>query len=88
MLIKSQELGEPGRVLPPNSVDDFLTRCAFDESFGITNNCHFNSIANSIIQVFVLFPSIINRHRIGTRINWPAGDRDHNQVKEIVPILA
>jgi len=72
----------------PDCVDNFLTRRTFDESLGPTDDSHFDSVADSILQVLILFPNEILCHRIGTGINRPAGDRDHNQVKEVIAILA
>jgi hypothetical protein len=77
-----------GQVLPPDSIDDLLTRCAFDEPLGLANYCHFNSIANSIVQIVVLLAGNVHCHRIGTRINRPTGNCNHSQVKEVIPILA
>lgn len=71
-----RELGLVGsRVLPPDSVDDLLTRRALDESLGLTNDCHFNGVPNSIVQVFVLLPSNIQYDWISAGVNWPASNR-------------
>lgn len=76
------------RVLPPDCVDDLLTRRAFDESLGLTNDRHFNGVANSIVQVFILLPSKIQYDWISARVNWPASNRGRSQVKEVITILA
>jgi hypothetical protein len=70
--------------IPPNSINDLLTRRAFDEQLRLAYDSYFDGITDPVLQVVIAFFSRSSNHgRVSARIDRPACCQSKSQFEHV-----
>lgn len=72
----------------PNGIDDFLTRGAFDEDFGLAHDGHLDSVADTDLVVEVVNALVAPLKDVGGSAfeDGPGGDKDASELEGVCPL--
>jgi hypothetical protein len=71
----------------PNTIDDFLTRCTFDESSSLADDGHLNCVPNPVLEVFSFFSGLSHNVVVRTRVHGPTSGDRQSQIQYVVAIF-
>lgn len=75
--------------LPPDSVNDFLTRGALDEHLGLADDSYLDGVPDSVFKIIVAFFSrMSDEFRIGTRVHGPACRESEREFQHVCRVRA